>query len=111
VLIRDERRQKRGGGAVLGESALRGPGDPPDEGGGLEQVLAREPTPALAAQLVEEYQRLLDRLDDPELRAVAVWKMAGDSTEEIAAKLRRSPRSVERKLQVIRRLWEDEAAP
>jgi hypothetical protein len=34
--------------------------------------------------------------------------MEGDTTEEIAGKLKRSPRSVERKLQLIRSLWEDQ---
>jgi DNA-directed RNA polymerase specialized sigma24 family protein len=107
-LVRDEHRQKRGGGAVLGESALLRPGDTPEEQAGLEAILDREPTPAFAAQMAEEYEQLLDRLGDPELRAVAVWKMEGDTTEEIAVKLKRSPRSVERKLQLIRSLWEDE---
>jgi DNA-directed RNA polymerase specialized sigma24 family protein len=110
-LVRDERRQKRGGGAVLGESALRGPGDLTEAEAGLEAVLAREPTPAFAAQVAEECTRLLDRLQDDELRDVALWKMEGDTTEQIAAKLKRSPRSVERKLQLIRSLWADEGGP
>ena len=60
-LVRDEHRQKRGGGAVLGESAFLSPGDSPEEEAGLEAILDREPTPAFAAQMAEEYQRLLDR--------------------------------------------------
>jgi DNA-directed RNA polymerase specialized sigma24 family protein len=107
-LVRDQRRLKRGGGAVRGESALLGPEGPAGEEAGLEQVLGREPTPELAAQVAEECQRLLERLGDAELRAVAVAKMEGDTTEQIAARLRRSPRSVERKLQLIRSLWEKE---
>jgi hypothetical protein len=38
----------------------------------LALVLDAEPTPALAAQIVEEYQRLLARLGDETLRSVAV---------------------------------------
>jgi DNA-directed RNA polymerase specialized sigma24 family protein len=110
-LVRDQRRHKRGGGGVRGESALLGPEASPGEEAGLEQVLGREPTPEFAAQVADECQRLLDLLGDVELRAVALAKMEGDTTEQIAAKLRRSPRSVERKLQLIRSLWEKERQP
>jgi DNA-binding CsgD family transcriptional regulator len=39
---------------------------------------------------------------------VALWKMEGHTNEEIAAKLQRSAGTVERKLQLIRRIWEAE---
>jgi DNA-directed RNA polymerase specialized sigma24 family protein len=110
-LVRDQRRQKRGGGAVRGDSALLGPEGSSEDEAGLQQVLGREPTPEFAAQVAEECQRLLDRLSDDELRAVALAKMEGDTTAQIAAKLGRSPRSVERKLQLIRSLWEKEGQP
>ena len=45
----------------------------------------------------------LDSLGDDTLKAVALWKLEGYSNEEIAAKLRCVTRSVERKLNVIRR--------
>jgi DNA-directed RNA polymerase specialized sigma24 family protein len=109
--VRDQRRHKRGGGRVRGESALLGPEDSAGEEAGLEQVLGREPTPEFAAQVAEECQRLLDLLGDAELRAVALAKMEGDTTEQIAARLGRSPRSVERKLQLIRSLWAKEGQP
>ena len=100
--VRDARAQKRGGGTVNGESALRGPDGSP---AGLDQVVGREPTPAFAAQVADECRRLLDLLADPELRSVAVWKMEGDTTEQIAAKLACAPSTVERKLRRIRGLW------
>ncbi len=71
----------------------------------LEQLLSREPPPELAAEVAEEYRRLLDRLDDPQLQAVARWKVEGYSNEEIASRLGCVVRSVERKLQRIRILW------
>ena len=71
----------------------------------LDQLLGREPTPAFAAQVAEECQRLLDSLEDADLRTIAVWKMEGYTTEEIATKLRRAPRTVERKLDLIRQRW------
>ena len=109
--VRDERRLKRGGGAVRGESALLGPEGSAGEEAGLEQVVGREPTPEFAAQVAEECQRLLDVLGDAELRAVALAKMEGDTTEQIATKFGRSPRAVERKLQLIRSLWAKEGQP
>src|SRR5262249_46011673 len=70
--------------------------------------LGGEPTPALAAQVADECRRLLGRLDEPSLRAVALWKMEGYTNQEIAARLDCVVTTVERKLQRIRRLWERE---
>jgi hypothetical protein len=43
--------------------------------------------------------------EDADLRTIAAWKMEGYTTEEIAARLRRAPRTVERKLDLICRRW------
>ena len=102
-LARDERSQKRGGGCVRDESSLGGRSTAEDAA--LDQFFGREPTPAFAAQVAEECQRLLDSLADSELRMIAVSKMEGYTIEEIAAMLRRAPRTVERKLDLIRRRW------
>jgi DNA-directed RNA polymerase specialized sigma24 family protein len=74
----------------------------------LEAVLGPEPTPDLAVQMTDEYQRLLDRLGDESLRAVARWKMEGCTNREIAARLGCVEHTVERKLRSIRRLWSEE---
>jgi DNA-directed RNA polymerase specialized sigma24 family protein len=105
-LIRDACRQKRGGGAAP-------VGDPagPDGAASLEQVLSREPDPEFAAQVAEECRQLLGRLGDPHLEAVALWRMEGYGVEEIATKLGCAPRSVKRKLRMIRDVWEREAGP
>jgi RNA polymerase sigma factor (sigma-70 family) len=71
----------------------------------LEQLVSDEPTPELAAEMAEEYQRLLGRLDDAELRSIALWKVEGYSNEEIAARLGCAVRTVERKLRRIRIVW------
>jgi DNA-directed RNA polymerase specialized sigma24 family protein len=105
-LMQHERRQKRGGGAVRGESALLTPAGSSTSEAGIEQVLGREPTAAFAAQVAEECRRLLDRLSDPELRSVALWKMEGYTNAEIAAKLGCVTGTVERKLRVIRSIWD-----
>ena len=76
----------------------------------VEQLLSQEPPPELAAELAEEYRALLDRLGDPQLRAIALWKVEGHSNEEIARRLEYGLRSVERKLHRIRALLEEDAA-
>jgi DNA-directed RNA polymerase specialized sigma24 family protein len=101
-----ERRQKRGGGAVLGESALGRPEDSAQRPGGLAQIEGTEPTPAFAAQVAEECERLLAMLNDADLRTIALWKLEGYGNEEIATKLGCVPRTVERKLRRIRTIWE-----
>ncbi len=100
-LVRDEGRLKRGGGAV--QVADHG-----EDGTPLDRILSREPTPDFAAQVAEQCRRLLRLLGDPELERVALWKMEGYTTDEIAAKLGYVPRSIKRKVQVIRELWAKE---
>jgi RNA polymerase sigma factor (sigma-70 family) len=104
-----ERRQKRGG-LALNVPTLPDPGSAAEEAT-LEQIVCSQPTPEFAAQVAEECQRLLDSLGDPELRLIALWKMEGDTSAQIAAKLRRVPRTIERRLQLIRKIWEQEIMP
>jgi DNA-directed RNA polymerase specialized sigma24 family protein len=110
-VVRDERRLKRGGGQVLGESALISPQREADAAAGLADVLGREPTPEFAVQVAEQCQQLLDHLGDAELRSIALWRMEGFSTEEIATKLDVSLSTIERKLRVIRSLLTKEGEP
>jgi DNA-directed RNA polymerase specialized sigma24 family protein len=107
-LVRHERRQKRGGRRDW--RAAAGAVGTPEPEADLEQIIGRERSPDFTAQMVEECQRLLDRLSDAMLRAIALWKMEGYTTEEIAAKLGCVPRTVERKLRVIRRLWGEKSS-
>jgi len=76
----------------------------------FDEVLAREPDPALAAEVADECDRLLSALLDPELRRIALLRMDGFSVDEIGAKIGWAPRSVKRKLQLIRDIWKREAA-
>lgn len=94
-----ENSKKRGGGTSREASRIP-PGDD-----ALGQVIGDEPTPEFAAQVAEEYQRLLDKLPDDGLRQVAVWKMDGLTNDEIAGRLDCSKRTVARKLETIRILW------
>src|SRR5439155_24487404 len=108
-LVRDERRQKRGGGGVLGEVGLLRPDD--SSPAGLDQFAGREPTPEFAAEMAEECRLLLGRLDSADLQAVAVWKMEGDTVPQIAARLGCALSTVERRLRLIRQIWESEEGP
>jgi DNA-directed RNA polymerase specialized sigma24 family protein len=108
-LVHHEHRRKRGGGKVRVASELP-TGDGSTDGAMFAALIGREPDPGFAVQVAEECRRLLERLGDDELRAVAVWKMEGYTNEEIAAKLGRKVLTVTRKRNMIRRLWEKELA-
>jgi DNA-directed RNA polymerase specialized sigma24 family protein len=109
VMMRHQTRQKRGGGHVLGESGF-GTGDgEAAAGAGLAEVLGNEPTPADAAGFAEAFERLIDRLGDPTLKTIALRKLEGWSTQEIAEARGTSSKTVERKLRLIRAIWKEEA--
>lgn len=105
-----EHSQRQGGGTLQGESRIFPVGAGWDETA-IEQVVGEEPTPEFAAQVAEQYQRLLDLLGDESLRQVAVWKMEGLTNDEVAARLDCSRRTVARKLETIRIIWSGEPTP
>jgi DNA-directed RNA polymerase specialized sigma24 family protein len=98
---RQARAQKRGGGASL----ACGPqdGEPLDP----DRLADRTPAPELMVLMAEQCQHLLGLLGDPELVAVALWKLEGHSNEEIAALMGYTRRTVQRMLSLIRQLWEE----
>ncbi|HYT95524.1 MAG TPA: ECF-type sigma factor [Gemmataceae bacterium] len=107
--LKHEQRQKRGGGtepAPLGIYPIE-----PEAEAALMQVVGAEPTPEFAAQVADEYRRLLDLLGDETLCQVAVWKMEGYGNDEIADQLACSRRTVARKLEAIRIIWSKEPVP
>jgi RNA polymerase sigma factor (sigma-70 family) len=104
--LRHERSQRQGGGTVLTESRIYPAGS--EDETALQQIVGEEPTPAFAAQVAEQYQRLIGLLGEESLRKVAVWKMEGYTNDEIAEKLGCSLRTVARKLEAIRIIWEKE---
>jgi DNA-directed RNA polymerase specialized sigma24 family protein len=104
-LAKYEGRAKRGGKKVLDEAALT---DPTAGASPLAQIVAQEPGPELATQVAEEFQRLLRLLKDAELEQVAMLKMEGYALKEIAERQKCTTRTVQRRLQLIRRIWEEE---
>jgi RNA polymerase sigma factor (sigma-70 family) len=106
--LRDhEWRQKNGNGKVGGESVLDILFGTKDGAAGIDQVVGREPTPEFAAQVAEEFQRLMASLPDDEFRSIALAKMEGYTIKEIAARLGCSVATVERRLGTIRKIYEE----
>jgi DNA-directed RNA polymerase specialized sigma24 family protein len=101
-LLRDAGRLKRGGAAAavaVSDERI------------FDQLLSREPSPEFAAEAAEEFRRLLRLLGDSELETVALRRMEGYTVNEIAVQLGYVSRSIKRKLEIIRRIWEKEVAP
>ncbi|WP_165074096.1 ECF-type sigma factor [Paludisphaera rhizosphaerae] len=92
-----ERRLKRGGG--------RRSSDADRDPKGLDLLAGSEPTPEFAAMVAEEFQRLLDALEDDGLREVALRRMEGYTCDEIAERLGCARRTVARRLDLIRKTW------
>jgi RNA polymerase sigma factor (sigma-70 family) len=107
--LRAQNRKKRGGGRVAGESVLAGC-QASESGAGIHGVAGPEPTPEFAAEAAEAMEGLLARLDDEELREIALLKLQGFTNEEIAARIGRALPTVERRLRLIRQTWKEEAA-
>jgi RNA polymerase sigma factor (sigma-70 family) len=109
-LARQQGRQIRGGGRVRGDSAL-GAAEATGAAHGQADVPDDDASPLVAAILAEEFQRRLDLLGEPDLKALAVAKMEGYQNTEIAERLGCSVRTVERRLRLIRRKWEEHRSP
>jgi DNA-directed RNA polymerase specialized sigma24 family protein len=90
-------RLKRGGGRIVEQA------DANEKG--LDLVAGPEPSPEFAAMVAEEFQRLLDALEDDGLRDVAVRRMEGYTCDEIAEHLGCARRTVARRLDLIRMTW------
>ena len=106
MAMRKQSRKKRGGGRLMGESGLAQPGHP--ESAGLAEFCKNEPTPQAAAEFADQLEHLLQKLDDATLKTIALRKLEGFTSAEIATELGVTARTVDRKLNVIRALWEED---
>jgi DNA-directed RNA polymerase specialized sigma24 family protein len=104
-LLRHEQRVKRGGPGQQFAPAV-GLEEAKADNISLSQLIGKEQGPEAAFQVAEECQEVLNRLSDTILRAIALWKMEGFTTVEIASKLGCTTRTIERKIHLIRRLWD-----
>ncbi len=64
-----------------------------------------EPSPEMRTEMKETLVRMIDCLEDPTLKDIATWILEGCSQEEIAQRLNCVPRTVRRKVQLIRAKW------
>jgi DNA-directed RNA polymerase specialized sigma24 family protein len=88
----------------LAEADLIGSG-PGDRDAGLDQFLGREPTPEFASMVAEEYQRGSTAWATSRSARVALRRMEGYTSDEIAAQLGCARRTVARRLDLIRKIW------
>jgi DNA-directed RNA polymerase specialized sigma24 family protein len=72
----------------------------------LDTVIGEAPDPAFAAMVADEFRTLLAKLDDDQLRNIAIRKLEGYTNDEIADELSCTVRTVGRRLALIRDLWE-----
>lgn len=90
------------------ENAVRrspGSAEPGADELSIEEVISDEPTPDFVAEMMDETERLLERLGDDKLRRIMVMRMDGLTNDEISARLGCTTRTVERKMERIRVIW------
>jgi len=73
----------------------------------VAELASDSPSPEMCAIAAETCQKLMNSLADETLQAIAIWKMEGYTNDEIAVKNNCSVRTVERKLVLIRRIWDE----
>ncbi|PHS03381.1 MAG: hypothetical protein COA78_17930 [Blastopirellula sp.] len=97
-VIRSEMSQRRGGGKQTNLSDA------------LMQSFEAGPSPLQAAELLDEARRLIDHTLDgrSNLQVIATRKLQGANNTELAEELKVSRRTIERKLEVIRMLWQED---
>ena len=74
-------------------------------------VLDPSASPATLAQFANDCQRLFEMLQDDMLQTVAILRVEGYSVDEIATRVGCARRSVERRLQLIRKIWSSADVP
>ncbi len=108
--VRNQTRQKRGGGLVAGESTFKS-ASLPDGQNGIDQVADPSASPATLAQFANDCQQLFEMLHDDMLQTIAILRIEGYSVDEIASRVGCAKRSVERRLQLIRKIWNSADLP
>ena len=73
----------------------------------VDDILSTEPSAEFVVAVAEEYRKLNDHLVDDEMRLIALRKMEGYSSAEIAQELNTNLRTVQRRIAVIRSLLLD----
>lgn len=93
-------RQKRGAGLIRGESGFGELGD-----GGINVIVGNQTTPQFLAEVSESCAQLLDSLSDESMKKIVLLKFQGMTNGETASEMGCTRRTIERKLERIRRIW------
>ncbi len=94
------KRQKRGGGELRGDSGFAELGE-----AGINEIAGRELAPDALAEISESCAQLLKALPDEMMKSIVLLKFQGSKNDEVACELNCTRRTVERKLERIRRIW------
>jgi len=100
--------QKRGSGNVRGDSVLL-----PTESGKIawpDALAECDLDPAFLASMSEECAKLFEQLEDDGLREIARCKLEGYTNAELAGKLEVAERTIERRIALIRTIWNEVVA-
>ncbi len=93
-------RQKRGGGAVRGESGFAEFGN-----AGINEIDGKQLTPDVLAEVSESCSQLFDAIPDATMKKIVLLKFQGATNGEVASELNCTRRTIERKLERVRRIW------
>lgn len=74
-------------------------------GDASSRVADSGPSPEIQAEMQETLVHMIECLEDPVLKQIATWVLEGRHQDEIAQRLNCVPRTVRRKLQLIRGIW------
>lgn len=74
----------------------------------LKQLASGNSPPDMLVSMADTLDQLLNKLDNAGLRQTAIDRLHGLTNEEIATKQGRSLRTIERRLQIIRSLWNNQ---
>lgn len=106
--VNREKTQKRGGGRVHNETAIRSETSVHSTQL-FDRIPSTIPTPEAQSMITENVARLLESLKDGELQTIALMKAAGSNNQEVSDQMGISLRSVERRLREIRERWSAQA--
>lgn len=105
--FRYEHQQRRNASQTLTEAMLQ----PSDDShvSLLQSLPTHEPTPAFAAEVADMSEYLMTQLHESDLQKLVLLKLEGHTNEEVAELMNITRRTVQRKLERIRRIWLESA--
>lgn len=75
---------------------------------GLDDLIGEDLAASFPDFMSQQCRLLIESLAGPELEKIAWWKLAGHTNEEIALKQSCTRVTVQRKLRLIRKIWDAE---